>query len=234
MSDIGAVNVDTASAAVESNPSPTTSDAPVTTGSATADGSVAQNPGGTANAIPHWRVEQMRAADRKAIAELREKMNSYESVLSKVNEGIHGMAKGFGFAKDPEPTFVDANRYQQDLTALREQMSNQMREEMLYQRVSSDWNSVSQKYADWAAIPGFKQAFLDAWSKDPNKGHAHADSIVQAYEKMFAARQNKVAEEKAAVASTKVVKSGGGTGNADKSEKKTSLADRIAATLNSR
>lgn len=228
----GAVTQDVDTAATESTANPTEQQGqnrePASPTTATAQ--PARN--GTENAIPHWRVEEMRKKDREEVTALRKKIEEMGGVMNKVNDGFTAFGRGLGFIKDPEPKYVDEATYTKSMESLKREMSESFQQEMQIREMRAQWDNVSSRHAKWVKVPGFKQACLDEYVQTGRPLMEIADSYVDQYAKMFAAQ--KAAEAEAGEAErekAKVVKPGGGAGAPSTKPTKGSISDRIRASL---
>jgi hypothetical protein len=152
-----------------------------------------------------------------------------------MNAGIENMGRGFGFIKDEQPQPVT----RQDIEALNRsfderwsKFQEEHQQKQIYGQISSDWKSVESKYANYADLPGFKDAWAKGWEpgKDPM---TVAATLVSAYEKKFALRANENAQVKQDRLRSAPVKSGGGTASASGKEEKVPLRKQFLAALKS-
>jgi hypothetical protein len=159
------------------------------------------------------RIEQQNRAHAKQLNEYRQKQAEYEAVVQRMNSGIENMGRGFGFIKDEQPAPVTREDIQNLERQFDERFSARLEEveqKRIYGQIQGHWKNVEQQYAEFAALPGFKEAWAKQWSpdKDPN---VLAQNLVASYEKVFAARANAAAKAKDDRLKAAPVKAGGGT-----------------------
>jgi hypothetical protein len=179
------------------------------------------------------RLEQQKRSYEKRIADYEKKSKQYDEMFSKVNQGIHGMARGFGFIEDEKPKFVDEKTANERFSSLETKLRQEFEEKQLYRTLQSEWKSAAQKHAKYAAIPGFKEAVLAQYQSNPDVELTEvADKIAAEWGKYFAVQQAAEAQEKVAEAGkAKVVKPGGGTGAPTTKEKRGSVGDQVLRRL---
>lgn len=230
----GAVTQDVESAATETTPTPEPTGESVAATPATPSPAPARS--GTENAIPHWRVEEMRKRDREELAQLRQQMQQYQGVLDKVNNGFTAFGKGLGFIQDEKPEYVDKRTYQEQLQSLEQKLSNQYRQELAVRELQSAWKQTEAKHSKWAKVPGFREACLNQYAEQTNRDLSEiADDVAGQYAKMFAMAQAEAEQAKVAeMQKTKVVKPGGGAGSPVPAAEKGNIAGKIMARLKDR
>lgn len=230
MDEGSAVNTDTGSAPVESNPSPAPSAETSSSQSSSAPARSEPAPRSYSQAevesTIRARLDQANRAAEKRFAALQERIQKYEA-------GMRAWGEQTGVIppqKPPEPQYVPADRLQQALHSQKQEILQELEVKQLTAKVESDWTSVEKAHPEHATLPGFKEAFLKAWGANPAGGSELAKDIVKAYDDYFAKRQQQYAQSKAEAARTTVVPPGQGAGAASPKDKPR-LADRIAATL---
>lgn len=227
-----AVTQDTDTAAVESNSnSPDTQDSgnSVGTGSQQASRTYSDE---QVQAMIRGRLDQQKRSYEKRLSEFHTKQEQYERAVSRMNQGIEAMGRGFGFIQDEQ-----ADPVSQRFSTLEKQMEEKFNqrfqkqeEDRIYNSIQNDWKAVSGKYTDWADLPGFKDAWAKSWA--PNSDPvAIAAKIVEHYEKKFAARSNASAAVKEGRLRSAPVKPGGGTASGAKSEEQAPLRKSILAAI---
>lgn len=230
----GAVTQDVESAATEPTSSPEPTEPAVSP-----QPSEPQARTGTENAIPHWRVEEMRRKDAQKhaaeLAEVRKQLEQYGSVINKVNDGFSAFGRGLGFIKDEPPKYVDEKTYQEQINSLKSELSEKFQQDLAVRELASSWKQVSAKHSKWTTVPGFKQACLEEYSNTGRDLGEIADDFAGRYAKMFAAvKAEEAAAKEAEVAKTKVVKPGGGSGAPVEKGAKGSIASQVMARLKDR
>jgi hypothetical protein len=206
-----------------------------------------QDPGSTSQSAPasktytedqlqrvvRGRIEQQNRSHQKQITEYRQKQAEYEAVVKKMNGGIEAMGRGFGFIQDEQPTPVtheSIQALQKQFDERLNQRFDEMNQRQIYTQIQGHWKGVEQKYADYASLPGFKDAWAKQW--DPNKDPMSiAADLVSAYDKVFAAKTNAATATKEARLKAAPVKSGGGTASPSKGEEKIPLRKQMIAAI---
>ena len=232
MENESVVTQDAGSAPVETNSEPTTSTTQDTGGGGTQQASGRSYTEDQVQAMIRGRIAQANKSWEKRLSEYQSKQQQYEQAVQRMNSGIEAMGRGFGFIQDQQ-----ADPVSEKLSALEKQMEEKLNqrfqkqeEDRLYNSIQNDWKAVSAKYADWADLPGFKDAWAKSWAPDADPA-ALAAKLVEAYEKKFAARSNQAAAVKEGRLKSAPVKAGGGTVAGSKSDEKIPLRKHILAAL---
>ena len=183
-------------------------------------------------AMIRGRIAQANKSYEKRLSEYQQKQAQYEQAVTRMNQGIEAMGRGFGFIQEQpnDPVSEKLSAFEKQMEERFNQRIQKQEEERLYNSIQTDWKAVSAKYADWAELPGFKDAWAKAWAPGQDSA-ALAAKIVEAYEKKFAARSNAVAANKEGRMRSAPVKAGGGTVSGAKSDEAVPLRKSILAAL---
>lgn len=162
------------------------------------------------------RLEQQKRSYEKRLSEFETKTKQYEGYWERLSQAEYARAKALGYVQEEQPKPVTQQDIESRFAEFERRMSEQQQkveEARLYNKLKADYEHGEREAGDWAQVPGFKQAFVDAWGKsNGTKSPAEiAKAIVSGYEKVLAARQNQVAATKEATLKSQPVKGGGGT-----------------------